>query len=62
MNDDAKFISQSLKMQGFAVYKDDIPYIRSILHTIHQTQIALRSFPNLYETFPITIVDKRLLQ
>ncbi|QKY71001.1 hypothetical protein [Lentibacillus sp. CBA3610] len=58
---DATFIKQGLYLQGLPVFEDDVPYIQNTLVTINQAQEPLKSFPDLNQTVPITVVDKRLM-
>lgn len=56
-----KYLRQGLYLQGIPVYDTDIPYIRSILSTINQTQAPLKAFPYLNKEMPIKVVDKEVL-
>ena len=60
--DNATFIKNGLHLQGLPVYEADIPYIRNILYTMNQAQVALHASPYLNMEVPITVVDKRLLR
>lgn len=57
-----EFIKNGLYIQHLPVIESDIPYIKDILGTVEQSQMALQSFPYLSLEVPITIVDKRLLR
>lgn len=52
------FIVQRLYLQGLPIHVIDVPYIRDILYTINQAEIATTAFPYLNEKIPITMVDK----
>ncbi|MCR1832987.1 hypothetical protein NSA56_01080 [Oceanobacillus caeni] len=59
---DPNFVKQSLYLQGLPTYEADIQHIQTILFTIDQAQSNLKKVsPNLNQTVPITVVDKRLI-
>lgn len=59
---DTTFIQNGLRIQELPAYQTDIPYIQSILITLHNAENSLIAFPNLNKEVPITVVDKRLFR
>lgn len=52
---------QLLTLYGLPMYQEDIPSIQRVLMAAFHAQAAVKEFPELRETVPITIVDKDLL-